>query len=163
MSNKKISEIPEIPDSAFSAFAHEYYVMVEKADGTLYKMLSNEALKPAESLSGFVFLDGHKNIYTFGDDISVTSNSTPISHRLDLSKHGVPGNATMAIISVKIVGGNYPRYSLRFNDIDAIRWHGVGHHWTQQYTIPISDSRLEITLSEKNTQNTIEILLNGYG
>ena len=163
MSNKKISEIPEIPDSAFSAFGHQYYVMVEKADGTLYKMLANEALKPAESLSSFVFLDGHKKIYTFGSDISVSSTSGPISHKVNLSEHGVPGNATMAIISVKIVGGNYPNYSLRFNDVDAIRWHGVGHHWTQQYTIPISDSRLEITLSGKNTQNTIEIFLNGYG
>jgi hypothetical protein len=160
MSNKKISEIPEITNSAFSAFGHQYYVMVEKADGTLYKMLANEALKPAESLSSFVFLDGHKKIHTFGSDISTGG---VITNTVNLSQHGVPQGATTAIISVKITGGNYPSYSLNFNGVDVIRWHGVGHHWTQQYTVPISNSKLEIKLLAKNVKNTIEIFLNGYG
>lgn len=164
MSNKTISEIPEITDSAFAKYAHEYYVMVEKADGTLYKMLANEAFKNTESLGSFVFFDGEKKIYTFASDSS--ADSVKVKQKtavVDLSKHGVPANANLAIISIKNVGGNYPRYSIKLNGVDAVRWHGVGHHWTQQYTVPIIQSQLEIILEIKRAQNSIEFFMHGYG
>lgn len=164
MSNQKIENLPRIPSSAFTLDSEDYYTIVEREDGTLYKMLIKNALKTNQDSGEIVFLDQDVVIYTANDSITA-SEKNPIKINVNLSKHGVPSFATVAIITCFIFSGNYPRFDVSFGpagQVRALRQAARAHHWSQQYMIPIENAKLQGTLKDKSKGNTFKIRFHGY-
>ena len=164
MSNKKIADLNKISSSDFIQDAESYYTIVEREDGTLYKMLIKNAFKTNQDSGKIVFLDQDVVIYTANESITA-SEKKPIKINANLSKHGVPSFATVAIITCYIIGGNYPRFDINFGptgQVRALRQAARGHHWSQQYMIPIENAKLQGTLKDKSSGNTVKIRFHGY-
>ena len=169
MSNKKIADLNKISSSDFMQDAESYYTIVEREDGTLYKMLIKNALKTNQDSGQIVFLDGSDTIYSAGNR-QTASAEKPLNISVNLSKYGIPDSANAAIITCFIIGGNYPVFDVRLGPNKQIRvWRksGRAHQWSYQVMVPIENAKLEGSLVEKRNNdgahdNRFDILLHGY-